>query len=81
MDMPIFALANMKVDFTQVFACDADPGCRRLIKHVHKAARVYADIVTRPFCAGDATDLYIWGLHANRFQQLVKIVVPRTGAA
>ena len=81
MDMPIFALANMNVDFTQVFACDVDPACRRLIKHAHNAARVYADIVTRPFFEWDATDLYIWGLHANRFQQLVKIVVPRTGTA
>ena len=67
MDMPIFALANMNVDFTQVLACDVDPACRRLIKHVHKAARVYADIVTRPFFEWDATDLYIWGAPCQPF--------------
>ena len=80
MDMPLFALANMNVNFTQVFACESDHGCRRLIKHVHKASRVYRDIVTRPFCTSDATDLYIWGAPCQPFSTAGKNVVPRTGA-
>eukprot|EP00974_Lingulodinium_polyedra_P113807 11019623-Lingulodinium_polyedra.AAC.1 len=44
MDMPIFALANLKVDFKQVFACDANPACQRLIRSVRKPGRLYDDI-------------------------------------
>lgn len=67
MDMPIFALTNLKVDFKQVFACDGNPACRRLISSVHKPDRLYHDIVSRPFSESDAVDLYIWGAPCQPF--------------
>ena len=59
MDMPMFALRNLKVSFRHVFACDVEPACCGLTAQVHKPDRLYDDIATRPFSESDAADLYM----------------------
>ena len=59
MDMPIFALRSLGVNFTQTFACDNDPACRTLIKYVHNPDRIYSDAAARACCDADAADLYV----------------------
>eukprot|EP00959_Pyramimonas_sp_CCMP1952_P009312 194191-Pyramimonas_sp.AAC.1 len=59
-DMPIFALQEMGVDYIHVFSSDNSAACKKVILNTHSPKRFYDD-AQQPKSQDDKTDLYISG--------------------